>query len=43
MQKELQRQFRIENYKTDDWLTPIPEKEIFFIPTQIDMIDIIIL
>jgi len=36
---ELNRQFRLEKYGTEDWFTAKSKSEIFFLPTKIDLID----
>lgn len=39
---EIHRQFRVEQYKTEEWFIPRSEKEIFFLPTQIAVLDSLI-
>jgi hypothetical protein len=42
LKNEIHKQFRLEKYGTDDWFTQKSESEIFFLPTEIEVIDSLI-
>ena len=39
MNTAIHRKFRMEKYETEDWFIPKSESDIFFLPTQIAVID----
>jgi len=39
---EIHRQLRLKKYGTADWFMAISETEIFFLPTQISVVDSLI-
>ena len=39
---EIHRQFRLEKYGTEDWFTEKSDREIFFLPTEIAIINSLI-
>jgi hypothetical protein len=43
LKNEIHKHFRLEKYGTDEWFTPKSESEIFFLPTEIAVIDNLIL
>ncbi|MCX6197395.1 MAG: hypothetical protein NTY55_12240, partial [Flavobacteriia bacterium] len=43
LKNEIQRRFRLEKYGTEDWFIEKSESEIFFLPTEIAVIDSLIL
>ena len=42
LKNEILRRFRLEKYRTEDWFIEKSESEIFFIPTEIPVIDSLI-
>ena len=42
LKNEIQRRFRLEKYGTEDWFIEKSESEIFFLPTEIAVIDSVI-
>ena len=42
LKNEIQRRFRLEKYGTEDWFVEKSESEIFFLPTEIAVIDSLI-
>jgi len=42
LKNEIKRRFRLEKYGTEDWFIEKSESEIFFLPTEISVIDSLI-
>ncbi len=42
LKNEIKRMFRLEKYGTEDWFIEKSENEIFFLPTEISVIDSLI-
>jgi len=42
LKNEIHRQFRLEKYGTEDWFTEKSDREIFFVPTEIAVINSLI-